>query len=133
VTAPTKEVRAAVYLRDGFRCVACGSTLDLTFQHREASGMGGRGKRAPRLTPADGLTLCLPCNEGCEADGQDRALALGWKLRRNRGSLLAQQIPYYDRNDLTWYLPTVRGTRDICHPGLAGELLEAAGNLRTVA
>jgi hypothetical protein len=130
MTAPTREVRGATYLRDGFRCVSCGSTIDLTWQHREASGMGGRGGRAPKLTPADGLTLCLVCNEACEAEGQQRALALGFKLRRNRGGIPACDIPYYDRNDRKWFLPTTRGTRILCNPNDAAEILATVGNLR---
>ncbi len=78
MTAPTKQVRGWTYLRDGFRCVAFGARDALTWQHREASGNGGRGRKAPALTTADGLTLCYLCNEACEAEGQQRALALGW-------------------------------------------------------
>jgi hypothetical protein len=130
MTAPSKKVRGQTYLRDGFRCVSCGSRDALTWQHREASGMGGRGDRAPELTTADGLTLCYLCNQACEAEGQQRALALGWKLRRNRGGILASQIPYYDRNERAWFLPGGGSSRLPCHPMLAAEILEAVGNLR---
>lgn len=129
MTAPTKSVRDLTYLRDGFRCVACGSHDLLEWNHREASGHGGRGRKAPKLTPADGVTLCTFCNQGLEADGQDRGLALGWKLRRNRGRMQSCEIPYYDTNDRVFYLPSVTGERVPVNPNLAQELLEASGNL----
>jgi hypothetical protein len=133
MTAPTKKLRGWVYLRDGFRCLDCGTNENLSFQHRESSGHGGRGSKAPALRTADGVTLCIICNEACESYGQDRALALGWKIRRNRGSILASQIPFFDRNDRIWYLPN-----DLMQDGpwrreinsvLAAELLGVAGSL----
>lgn len=78
MSKPTKETRAAVYLRDGYRCVMCGA-LDLTFQHRRGVGTGGSKLLPP---PVDGLALCGVCNQRCEGDMQGRALAHGWKVRR---------------------------------------------------
>ena len=130
MTAPTARIRADTYTRDGNRCVDCGATTGLSWQHREASGHGGRGSKAPKLTTADGLTLCIPCNEACEAAGQARALHLGFKIRRNRGSITAAQIPFYDRNVRAWFLPGEGPTRHQILPVEAGELLAAAGNLR---
>jgi hypothetical protein len=130
VTAPSREVRGHTYLRDGFRCLSCGARDGLTWQHREASGHGGRGRKAPALTTADGLTLCMLCNQACEAEGQERALALGWKLRRFRGGIPAAEIPFYDRNERAWFLPGRDATRREILPAIAAEILEAAGNLR---
>jgi len=129
MTAPTKQVRADTYLRDNHRCINCGTTEGLSWQHRESSGHGGRGKKAPPLTTADGVTLCLPCNQACEAHMQTRALALGWKIRRNRGRIQSAQIPFYDCNTREWYLPTFGPTRDPIRATLAAELLAVAGNL----
>ena len=133
MTLPTKQIRGWTYLRDGFRCLNCGTPEGLSWQHRESSGHGGRGSKAPKLRTADGLTLCIVCNQACEAEGQDRALALGWKIRRNRGVILASQIPFYDCNDRTWYLPCeliIDGPyRQPINASLAQELLFAAGNL----
>jgi hypothetical protein len=130
MTAPTKQLRALIYLRDNNQCVDCGTGDGLTFQHRESSGHGGRGKRAPDLTAADGLTLCLLCNQACEAAGQTRALELGYKIRRNRITP-ADLIPYYDRNNgREWALPETDGTRTPISADLARQLLMAAGNLK---
>jgi len=129
MTAPSRRVRGLTYLRDGHRCVACGTFSPLEWNHREATGHGGRGKKAPELTPADGVTLCSLCNEGIEGHMQDRALALGWKIRRNRGEIQAHEIPYFDYSTRAYYLPTVDGMRRRIAHTLAAELLEAAGNL----
>lgn len=130
MTAPTRKLRLQVYDRDHRRCLDCGRTDLLTFQHREASGSGGRGKKAPPLTSADGITLCTFCNDACETTaGQSRALALGYKIRRNRGVMTADRIPVYDRNDKFWYLLDDDGGRNGCLETLAAELLFAAGNL----
>lgn len=127
MTAPTRVIRKATYERDSYLCADCGTTTNLSWQHREASGQGGRGKKAPALTVADGLTLCLPHNEACEAAGQEKALHLGWKIRRNRGGLLASQIPFYVRWAAEWWLPDADGGKQIIPRALALELLEVAG------
>lgn len=129
MTDPTKRVRNHTYLRDNFLCLDCGTPENLSWQHREASGHGGRGKKAPELTTADGVTLCLPHNQDAEANGQSRALALGWKIRRNRGTLLAADIPFFDCNTREWYLPGPGPTRTPIAAAFAQELLFAAGNL----
>lgn len=137
MTAPSAKLRGHTMLRDGFRCLKCGTTHDLQWQHREASGQGGRGSKAPKLTTADGVILCETDNNAAEAEGQDQALALGWKIRRNRGDIQSFQIPFFDCNDRTWYLPYaiplggVDGPyRSEINAALAYDLLEAAGNLR---
>lgn len=97
MTAPTTQTRASVYLRDGYRCVACGAVDGLTFQHRRAVGMGG-SKNVP--APVDGLTLCGSCNARCESDLQDMALANGWKVRRWVSS--PERIPVYYPHEFAW-------------------------------
>jgi hypothetical protein len=129
MTAPTKQLRALIYLRDNNQCVDCGTSDGLTFQHRESSGHGGRGKRAPELTAADGLTLCILCNQACEAAGQTRALELGYKIRRNRITP-ADLIPYFDGNRRAWFLPETDGSRTPIIEADAQTFLVAAGNLK---
>lgn len=131
MTAPTQKVRGLTYLRDGHKCLACGSRDALSWQHRESSGHGGRGSKAPALTTADGCTLCIICNQSAEADGQSLALAMGWKIRRNRGGILARHIPMFDVNQRLWFLADDYGGRELCNPVTALELLSAAGNLQT--
>jgi hypothetical protein len=76
---PTAAVRQSTYKRDGHRCVSCGATSRLSFQHRRAVGMGGTIHR-PHVV--DGLTSCMPCNEAYEHTLQKVALLRGWKVRR---------------------------------------------------
>jgi len=50
------EVRQQVYRRDGYRCVTCGSTDDLTLDHIIPWSLGGSDD-ASNLQ-----TMCRPCN-----------------------------------------------------------------------
>jgi hypothetical protein len=133
MTAPSLKVRNATKKRDGYRCVNCGASGPLEWQHREASGSGGRGKKAPPLTTADGVMACTTCNSGFEHAGQERALMLGHKIRRNRGSRLnpfpSHRIPYWDHTAQLWFLPDMDGGRSPIHNSLAQELLVAAGSI----
>lgn len=130
MTPPTKPVRDATYARDGYRCVSCGAQWPLSWQHRSASGHGGRGKKAPALTPADGVTACIPCNGRFESDLQELALHNGWKLRRNR-LMTADEVPFYDRNLGAYFLPDVEGRAHHIPKAQAVELIEAAGGYTT--
>jgi 5-methylcytosine-specific restriction endonuclease McrA len=54
---PSRALRYAIFLRDGFRCVYCRSMVDLTADHVLAWARGGE-------TEADNLVCaCLTCNE----------------------------------------------------------------------
>lgn len=99
-----KAVRWATYERDGFMCACCGATDNLSFQHRRAVGMGGAGKKAAPLTPADGVTACVPCNGRFEADLQREALKRGWKVPRST-PIPCDQIPYFHSPRGIWVLP----------------------------
>lgn len=106
MTVPSTQTRTDVYVRDNYRCAACGTDTGLSFQHRRAVGMGG-SKNLP--TPIDGLTLCLVCNEACEGALQDRALANGWKVRRWANP---EHVPVFYAPDFAWYrLEGVRRVR----------------------
>lgn len=132
MTAPTRQVRGHTYLRDNHRCVAAadGQCMGgLEWNHRESSGHGGRGSKAPALTTADGVTACSGHNARFESDMQSLALAMGWKLKRNR-RIAAADVPYFDTNDRTWYLPGIGSTRTAIIPALAQELVAAAGGLK---
>jgi hypothetical protein len=50
------EVRQAVFARDRFRCIDCGSADDLTLDHVHPWSLGGSDK------PENLQTLCRPCN-----------------------------------------------------------------------
>lgn len=98
MTAPTRETRADTYARDGFRCMMCGAVQPLSFGHRRAVGMGGSRVLPP---PIDGLTQCIPCNDRCEGDMQDLALANGWKVRRWVTS--PDRVPVYYPLEFAWF------------------------------
>lgn len=53
-----REVRQAVFERDGGRCVECGSAFDLQYDHVIPVALGGAG------TVANVQLLCAPCNQG---------------------------------------------------------------------
>lgn len=100
------ETRRYVYGRDGYKCVMCNATEGLTFQHRRAVGMGG-SKILP--SPVDGLTLCVMCNNACEAGLQASALANGWKVRSWVQS--PEKVPVYFRYEFAWF--RLEGTRRV--------------------
>jgi hypothetical protein len=74
------------------------------------------------------VTLCLVDNQEAEGSSQELALANGWKTRRFT-QLSGSEIPYYDRNQSAYFLPTTTGERVEVDPVRALDLLEAAGNL----
>ncbi len=56
-TAIPREVRRAVWERDGGRCAACGATFDLQYDHVIPLALGG-------ASTVDNLqVLCAPCNQ----------------------------------------------------------------------
>lgn len=82
MTAPTPVVRKQTYDRDGNRCAACGSWGPLEWNHRQSSGHGGRGRKAPSVTPVDGVVACAICNADFEGRLLRKALRYGWKVRK---------------------------------------------------
>lgn len=118
MSAPTSAVRRAVYVRDVFRCVACHSHDPLTFQHRAAVGMGG-SKIRPGVVA--GITLCIRCNQACEAEMQSLALASGWKIRRFASPEL---VPVRYPHEFGWF--RLQGTTRVRIPGaVAIDMLHA--------
>ncbi len=97
---PTAKVRRGVMERDGGACCSCGDSGAMTFQHRQASGMGGNPVRPGY---ADGLAACGSCNSRFESDLQSQALALGWKVKRRIGSHTAADVPYFHAATGRWY------------------------------
>ena len=65
--------------------------------------MGG-SKNLP--TTVDGLTLCVSCNNACEAHMQGVALANGWKVRRWANP---ERVPVFYPAEYAWY--RFEGTR----------------------
>lgn len=96
---PTSSVRSGTYQRDGDRCTNCGREYGLSYQHRQAVGMGGSKYRP---TWSDGITACLPCNEAFEHELQDLALAYGWKVPRWVNE--SWKVPVFDRYLGAWFL-----------------------------
>ena len=110
MSSPTPIVRSEVYLRDGRRCISCGSWFLMTVQHRQASGMGGR-KRRP--THSELVTSCMKCNQSYEADMQTEALSFGWKVPRNIGDKKVADFPVYYPLEQSWFLLNDDATRTL--------------------
>lgn len=105
----TYDQRQDIFDRDGRRCLKCGSR-EVTMQHRRAKGMGGLGKKHPKLTCADGVALCGVHNTEAEGSGQAEALRFGWKIPR-LCPVASSNIPYFDMLTRTWWLPDDTGRR----------------------
>lgn len=127
MTAPTARVREAVYRRDG-HCVSCGALDGWNWHHRASSGHGGRGKKAPPLTPADGLVACAVCNQRFEGDLYELACLSGWRLKRH-SRIPASDMPYYDAVTGLWWLPDTDGYRMQVTRVEAMSRLTAGGNM----
>lgn len=63
------DVRRAVYERDHFRCVACGTTDDLSVDHIVAWSKGGLDD------PSNLQTLCRSCNARKGTRGEEAAVS----------------------------------------------------------
>lgn len=109
MSAPTPVVRATTYERDGHRCVSCGATVHLEWQHRKAVGMGG-SKIRPRYE--EGVTSCAICNPEYEHRLQRKALLLGWKVKGVKAALEhPEDVPVFYVAEQQWWVLTTRGTR----------------------
>lgn len=131
MTAPSPLVRRMTVDRERGVCVAFSTKCwgQLEWNHRSSSGIGGRGHKAPTLTPADGVMMCTGHNQALESDPafQSMGKRMGWKLVRNRGSMLATHIPFFNKSTGIWLLPDEHGTGQQIPTALALELIDAAG------
>lgn len=91
----SKEKRVAVYLRDGCRCVYCGSQAKLTLDHVKPKAMGGRDLLHNLVT------ACQPCN----ASKKDMSLR-SWCFSRGMGPTAVDGVQRRVQRHKT------RGTRD---------------------
>lgn len=111
MSAPTPVVRAVTYERDGHRCVSCGATIHLEYQHRLAVGMGG-SKRRPRYE--EGVTSCAICNPAYEHSLQTLALLKGWKVKKVKRAIEhPEDVPVFYPMERQWCVLTTRGTRQM--------------------
>lgn len=53
-----EALRVIVYKRDGYACVYCGRTTDLSLDHVLAKARGGKDELSNLVT------ACIPCNSG---------------------------------------------------------------------
>jgi len=76
-----------MYERDNHMCLACGTSRDLTTQHRinrQAGGVHGDAAGVAERASAR-ITLCLGCNRALEADARFARTGRqnGWKLEHH--------------------------------------------------
>jgi hypothetical protein len=92
-TDPSRLTVVGVRRRDGYACIICGSTRQLTTQHRVARGMGGS---LPEWIngPANLITLCGSGTTGCHGWVEAHPMfsrEAGWSVRR--GLVLPADVP----------------------------------------
>lgn len=56
-----RQLREKVFDRDGWQCVECGTTQNLTLSHKIHKGMGG--KNGPGDTMDNTQCLCMSCHD----------------------------------------------------------------------
>ncbi len=80
-TGPSAAMVRKVRERDGWRCVHCGTTENLTTGHRKNRGSGGSSDPAINR-PSNLITECAAANALSESDAgfRLRALEKGWKV-----------------------------------------------------
>ena len=91
---------AKLAVRDGRRCIHCGTTEALTTQHRGVKGTGGR-RSAER--PSNGVILCWSFNVDIEANAELAAWAIqcGWKISTHADPA---KMRVWDANELAWFM-----------------------------
>jgi len=99
MSAPTPAVRKATVTRDQFRCVLCGATTALEWNHRAAVGMGGSKHRPGAV---EGVMLCTRCNTDIEsvADLMKLALSYGVKIRKWADPV---KVPVFYPHEHQWF------------------------------
>ena len=103
-TGPTREVRAAVLARDGWRCVRCGADITAapySLQHRRARGVGGT-RRENTNSPANLIVLCGSATSagGCHQHVESRrheAKGCGWAIPLAASDPAEWRVWTYDR------------------------------------
>lgn len=97
----TTGTRNAVYQRDGFACIHCGSMKGLVLRQRSHTGNGS----AENL-----VTFCADCTVKAHTDQHfsDLAMNYGWKLRTWEQP---ENREVYYTADGEWFYLTSRGTR----------------------
>ncbi|MFI2663214.1 hypothetical protein [Micromonospora carbonacea] len=90
-TGPAADVVAAVFARDGGRCVRCGGVLTgargigWSVQHRRARGAGGTS-RPDTNQPHNLIVLCGSATTGCHLHVEQfrvEAREFGWAIRQS--------------------------------------------------
>lgn len=114
------RTRKATYERDLHRCAVCGTNEGLTFQHRQAVGMGG--DHLQEQPPSGSLTLCGIHNNLVEHRLRDEALIQGWKVPSKRAwpMLCPGGVPVFYRAEQQWCLLLPDWTRA---PLMRGEVV----------
>ena len=92
--------RKKLFARDEEVCWHCGTTEQLTVQHRVNRGMGGSNRRD---NPANLILLCWFVNFEMEASSRaaESARRAGWKV--DRGAV-PELTPVYHYPTNSWYL-----------------------------
>lgn len=90
----TKAVKAAVFERDGGRCVLCGSNQGVPNAHFIPRSQGGLG------VEENGLTLCLDChNRYDNGSGREETEARLEEYLKSKYSDWDKQKLYYKKGD----------------------------------
>lgn len=106
----SSSTRYAIYNRDDWQCVHCGTTQGLSIQHRINRGMGG-SKRRDSLSSL--ITLCAIANQRLESDAQfaQAGRYYGWKLNSYENP--ENEPVYYAPKDAWYTLDNKGGMKEV--------------------
>ena len=101
----SREMRKAVYKRDGYRCAVCDATEGLQIHHIKPRGKGGANH------PMNLITLCWRCHAAVHGSimGDEYATAAGCEKGMTPEDVRREVMFYYGIGDYAVRLRLLRG------------------------
>lgn len=117
--------------RDGGQCWGCGSTHQVSKQHRQNRQMGGDPTKS-KERPSNLMSLTLATNDDLEGRLREMGLLLGWKVLNN-SPLDTTEVPAWSAMWATWIKLDDEGLAQWISHDEAVERIQESTNIADVA